>query len=257
MDELTSLARAAGRGDRAALARLVRETQSDVWRLCAHLVDPGSADDLTQDTYLRAIPALGKFRADAPVRTWLLAIARRACAAEISARTRGRQLTARLAGTPHGTLPTASVQPGVQAEADELLGALEPNRRRVRPDPVARLLLRRGRGRLRRPRRHDPVPRRAGAGGPGRHDGGPGCGRAPSPGQRRLHLNGGSPWIPLPGIQFSAKPMIKFPARRARIPGAPRRRAFLPRLPPRPWPRGCLPVRLPAAGSQSASPWSS
>ena len=68
MDELTSLARAAGRGDRAALARLVRETQGDVWRLCAYLVDPATADDLVQDAYLRAIPALRKFRGDAPVR---------------------------------------------------------------------------------------------------------------------------------------------------------------------------------------------
>jgi RNA polymerase sigma-70 factor, ECF subfamily len=129
MDELTPLARAAGRGDRAALARLVRQTQGDVWRLCAHLVDPGSADDLTQDTYLRAIPALGKFRGDAPVRTWLLAIARRACAAEISARTRDRQLAARLAGTPYGTLGAPPAEPGAQTAADELLNALEPDRR--------------------------------------------------------------------------------------------------------------------------------
>jgi len=129
MDELTSLARAAGRGDHAALARLVRQTQGDVWRLCAHLVDPGSADDLTQDTYLRAIPALGKFRGEAPVRTWLLAIARRACAAEISARSRDRQLATRLASTRHGTLGQPPAEPGAQAAADELLSALEPDRR--------------------------------------------------------------------------------------------------------------------------------
>jgi RNA polymerase sigma-70 factor (ECF subfamily) len=129
VDELTSLARAARRGDRPALARLVRETQADVWRLCAHLVDPGSADDLTQDTYLRAIPALSKFRGDAPVRTWLLSIARRACAAEIGSRAHGRQLAARLAATPRGTLSPPPAQPGAQAEIDELLAALEPDRR--------------------------------------------------------------------------------------------------------------------------------
>jgi RNA polymerase sigma-70 factor, ECF subfamily len=129
MDELTSLARAAGRGDRAALATLVRGTQGDVWRLCAHLVDPGSADDLTQDTYLRAIPALAGFRGEAPVRTWLLAIARRACAAEISVRTRGRQLAVRLAATPDGTLGQPPGEPGAQAAVDELLSALEPDRR--------------------------------------------------------------------------------------------------------------------------------
>ena len=129
MDELTFLARAAGRGDRAALAELVRQTQSDVWRLCAYLVDPVSADDLTQDTYLRAIPALRKFRGDAPVRAWLLAIARRACAAEISARSRDRRLAARLAALPDAVLGQPPAEPGAQAAADELLARLEPGRR--------------------------------------------------------------------------------------------------------------------------------
>jgi RNA polymerase sigma-70 factor (ECF subfamily) len=129
VDELTSLARAAGRGDRAALARLVRETQGDVWRLCAYLVDPASADDLAQDTYLRAIPALRKFRGDAPVRAWLLAIARRACAAEIGARTRDRRLAARLAAVPDAVLGQPPAEPGAQAAADELIAALEPGRR--------------------------------------------------------------------------------------------------------------------------------
>ena len=129
MDELTSLARAAGRGDRAALASFIRETQGDVWRLCAYLVDPAAADDLAQDTYVRAIPALRKFRGDAPVRAWLLAIARRACAAEISARSRDRRLAARLAAVPDAGLGQPPAEPGTQAVADELLAALEPARR--------------------------------------------------------------------------------------------------------------------------------
>jgi RNA polymerase sigma-70 factor (ECF subfamily) len=129
VDDLTSLARAAGRGDRAALAGLVRQTQADVWRLCAYLVDPGAADDLTQETYLRAIPALRKFRGDAPVRAWLLTIARRACAAEIDARVRDRRLTARLAALPDGTSRQPSAPPGAQAAVDELLAELAPDRR--------------------------------------------------------------------------------------------------------------------------------
>jgi RNA polymerase sigma-70 factor, ECF subfamily len=50
VDELSSLARPAALGDRAALTELIRRTQNDVWRLCAHLVDPGAADDLAQET---------------------------------------------------------------------------------------------------------------------------------------------------------------------------------------------------------------
>jgi RNA polymerase sigma-70 factor, ECF subfamily len=128
MDELTSLACAAGRGDGAALARLVQQTQGEVWRLCAYLAGPGSADDLAQDTYLRAIPALRRFRGDAPARVWLLTIARRACAAEIKARSHDRRLAARLAVTG-GTLSQPPAEPGAQAAADELVAALEPNRR--------------------------------------------------------------------------------------------------------------------------------
>lgn len=76
-DELTGLALAAGRGDRAALDRFVRATQRDVWRLVAHLAGVGLADDLTQETYLRALPGLSRFAARSSARTWLLSIARR------------------------------------------------------------------------------------------------------------------------------------------------------------------------------------
>jgi RNA polymerase sigma-70 factor, ECF subfamily len=129
MDELTSLARAAGRGDRDALARLIRQTQGDVWRLCAHLVEPAAADDLAQDTYLRAIGSLARFRGDAPVRVWLLAIARRACAAEIAARSRDRRLTGRIAALPDVGLGQPVAEPGPQVVADDLMSALEPDRR--------------------------------------------------------------------------------------------------------------------------------
>jgi RNA polymerase sigma-70 factor, ECF subfamily len=129
MDELTSLARAAGRGDRGALARLVQQTQGDVWRLCAHLVDPAAADDLAQDTYLRAIPALARFRGDAPVRVWLLAIARRACAAEIASRARARRLAERIAGMPDIGLGQPLPEPHAQVVADDLMAALAPDRR--------------------------------------------------------------------------------------------------------------------------------
>jgi RNA polymerase sigma-70 factor, ECF subfamily len=129
VDELTSLARAAGRGDRDALARLVRQTQGDVWRFCAHLVDPAAADDLAQETYLRAIPALRRFRGDAQVRTWLLAIARRVCAAEFGSRTRDRELAVRLAAAPTAGLGQPPPEPDAQPTVDLLLAALDPDRR--------------------------------------------------------------------------------------------------------------------------------
>lgn len=76
-DPVTDLAMAAARGDRAALEAFIRATQPDVWRLVAHLARPSDADDLTQETYLRAMRGLRGFRGRSSARTWLLAIARR------------------------------------------------------------------------------------------------------------------------------------------------------------------------------------
>ncbi|WP_329408096.1 sigma-70 family RNA polymerase sigma factor [Nocardia vinacea] len=76
-EELTALALAAGQGDRAALAEFIRSTQRDVWRFVAHLSDVQSADDLTQETFLRAMRTLPRFEGRSTARTWLLSIARR------------------------------------------------------------------------------------------------------------------------------------------------------------------------------------
>lgn len=76
-DQLTRLALAAGRGDRAALDEFIRATERDVWRAVAFLADPASADDLTQETYLRALGSLHRFMGGSTARTWLLSIARR------------------------------------------------------------------------------------------------------------------------------------------------------------------------------------
>ena len=90
MDELERLAAAAVDGDPLAAAALVRATQSDVWRLCAALGDRQSADDLTQETYLRAFGSLHRFEGRSSLRTWLLSIARRVCADAVRSRRRRR-----------------------------------------------------------------------------------------------------------------------------------------------------------------------
>ena len=90
MDELARFAADAAEGDPLAAAALVRATQTEVWRLCAALGDRESADDLTQETYLRAFGALPRFEGRSSVRTWLLSIARRVCADAIRSRRRRR-----------------------------------------------------------------------------------------------------------------------------------------------------------------------
>ncbi|WP_369211756.1 sigma-70 family RNA polymerase sigma factor [Streptomyces flavofungini] len=81
-DELiTQWALAARDGDSDAFEQFVRATRRDVWRFVAHLGgDPHAADDLTQETYLRALTSLHGYAARSCARAWLLAIARRTVA---------------------------------------------------------------------------------------------------------------------------------------------------------------------------------
>lgn len=77
-EEITRWALAARHGDREALERFVHATHRHVWRFTAHLVgDPHAADDLSQETYLRALAGLPRFAGRSCARTWLLSIARR------------------------------------------------------------------------------------------------------------------------------------------------------------------------------------
>jgi len=82
-EAVTELALAAARGNERALEAFIKATQQDVWRFVTYLSDAGNADDLTQETYLRAIGAIERFSARSSARTWLLAIARRVVADHI------------------------------------------------------------------------------------------------------------------------------------------------------------------------------
>jgi RNA polymerase sigma-70 factor (ECF subfamily) len=129
MDELERIAADAATGDPLAAAALVRATQSDVWRLCAALGDAQSADDLTQETFLRAFGALHRFEGRSSVRTWLLAIARRVCADAL--RSRRRRRVTLLADEDLQALEPVTAADGVAegAAVTDLLARLEPDRR--------------------------------------------------------------------------------------------------------------------------------
>ena len=126
MDALTAAALRAGAGDDAALVTFVRLSQPDVWRLCAHLIGRAEADDLTQDVYLRAIPALPRFRGDSSARTWLLAIARRVAADHIAKLQRHRRIEA---AVEHARPATETPDPGGRITLDMLVDSLTEDRR--------------------------------------------------------------------------------------------------------------------------------
>ncbi|MGI8678759.1 MAG: sigma-70 family RNA polymerase sigma factor [Jatrophihabitans sp.] len=120
-DEITQVALRARRGDAAAASELVRATQVDVWRLSAHLGSYADADDLTQDTYARAFGSLHRFLGRSSARTWLLSIARRACADHVRSAQRARRVT------PEARRTTGDPAESVAIRA--LVAGLEPQRR--------------------------------------------------------------------------------------------------------------------------------
>lgn len=130
MDELTALALAAAAGDRVAATAFVRCTQPEVWRVCARLGDRDAADDLTQEVYLRALPALARFRGDASARTWLLQITRHVCADHVRRSTRRRSLLDRLVQRSTELDLVAAPRTG-ELEIDEAISNLSPERREV------------------------------------------------------------------------------------------------------------------------------
>ena len=76
--QVTAWALAAGSGDAQAAEQFVRATHGDVRRFVVHLTaDLAGADDLAQETYLRALASLPRFAGRSCARTWLLSIARR------------------------------------------------------------------------------------------------------------------------------------------------------------------------------------
>lgn len=125
MDDVTGDARRAAAGDRAALSDFVRATQPDVWRLCAFLVDAATADDLTQEVYVRAIKALPTYRGDSSARTWVLTITYRTCADELRRRRRRRMLQMRVATSARPAVAAADAS----VEVSELIAGLDPAER--------------------------------------------------------------------------------------------------------------------------------
>jgi RNA polymerase sigma-70 factor, ECF subfamily len=125
MDEqLRALVAAAREGDNVAVRELVRCTQPVIWRLCGVLGSPGEEDDLVQETYLRAFRSLASYRGEAPVTSWLLAIARRVCADHVRSRVRQRRLLGALTQVAEDVWVAPAGSP-----TWDLLQAIDPDRR--------------------------------------------------------------------------------------------------------------------------------
>jgi RNA polymerase sigma-70 factor (ECF subfamily) len=80
-------------GDLRAFESLVRTCQGDVWRFAYHLTrDAGTAEDVSQEAFLRAFRAIRSYKGNARFSSWLLRIVRN-CAVDAYRRTRREAAT--------------------------------------------------------------------------------------------------------------------------------------------------------------------
>lgn len=126
-EHLDDLARRGAAGDQRAIDELVAATYHDVWRFCAHQLDPDRADDATQATFVRALTSLPRFRHESSARTWLFGVARNTCLDEMRSRGRRQRLRARLQAQP----PPDSATGADVSDLDlrRALATLDPDRR--------------------------------------------------------------------------------------------------------------------------------
>jgi RNA polymerase sigma-70 factor, ECF subfamily len=109
------LAASAVGGDTEAFEALVRRHYSAVWRVAFLFVqEEMAAEELAQDTFLRAYRALGDWRGDASLRTWLATICRRLCIDR-----------ARLKQVPTVAAPDLEAVSGSTADADALADRID------------------------------------------------------------------------------------------------------------------------------------
>jgi RNA polymerase sigma-70 factor (ECF subfamily) len=124
-------------GDTEAFGRLVRVHQDAIYGLIVRMMrDPGLAEELTQDSFLKAYRALDSFRGASRFSTWLYRIAVNAChdhRGSQAAQTRSRETTIDL---PELTVVSTAAGPDEAAEFREMaehfeagLAALEPAHR--------------------------------------------------------------------------------------------------------------------------------
>ncbi|HET7131042.1 MAG TPA: sigma-70 family RNA polymerase sigma factor [Gammaproteobacteria bacterium] len=110
-DSTARLLEPARRGDRAAFERLAepfrRELQLHCYRMLGSLHD---AEDLVQDTLLRAWRGLAEFEGRASFRNWLYRIATNACLNALASRKSARRVL------PHALGPPAQTRPGEPAD---------------------------------------------------------------------------------------------------------------------------------------------
>jgi RNA polymerase sigma-70 factor, ECF subfamily len=127
------------RGDLAAFERLVERHRAVVFRVAARIVGRDGADDVSQDAFLRAFHRLGRFRAEASFRAWLLQITHNAAIDHLDRR---RPEDPSDSAGDEGPDPDVRRMPAERLESRERITRLESKLRRLPREARVALVLR-------------------------------------------------------------------------------------------------------------------
>jgi RNA polymerase sigma-70 factor, ECF subfamily len=129
------LVRAAQNGDVDAFEELVRRYQTSIYRVALRMLGSrADAQDVVQETFVRAWRALPRFRHDSAISTWLYRIVTRRALDKIASR--------RSTATLDEVEVEAGPDPAQAAEDQERLRALRRAIAKLPPDQRAALVLR-------------------------------------------------------------------------------------------------------------------
>lgn len=134
--EEDALVRASQRGDRQAFAKLVERYWDSLYRWLYHLTrNRHTAEDLVQETFLKAFRGLDRFQAGSNFRAWLFRIAHNSFANQRRAAARVRQNLA-------DDIPARQESPADTAQTRESMALLARAVNKLPPDFRAAFLLR-------------------------------------------------------------------------------------------------------------------
>jgi RNA polymerase sigma-70 factor (ECF subfamily) len=134
--EEDALVRASQRGDRQAFARLVERYWDSLYRWLYHLTrNRHTAEDLVQETFLKAFRGLNRFQAGSNFRAWLFRIAHNSYANQ-------RRTAARVRHNLADDIPARQESPEDLAQTRESMAHLARAVSKLPPDFRAAFLLR-------------------------------------------------------------------------------------------------------------------
>ena len=142
MDEDAELVERSRTGDLAAFEQLVERHRAVVYRVAARTVGHVEAEDVSQDSFLRAFHRLEHYRGEGSFRAWLLQIVHNT-ALNWHARRRPEPVESVPEADPdRGGAEVGERQPAVRLEREERRRRLELKLRGLRPEHRAVLVLR-------------------------------------------------------------------------------------------------------------------